>query len=263
MELATFLLESPGSSANLTCSNKTWKDILFVTWKLQLTNKECLISISIGESRDNCSDGKSIRNTSMAPLVLNIPNVSSEGAGVYTCKTYYNGGDEEFTFIVSVIVPPKVNAWRELRDGKMVAVCEAEGGNPAANISWSFTGNLLTYKSELSDGLFRVESSLEVPEGVDPENISCVVSHPSWQENRKLVPRLQTGKAYSPWILLILVMVVVLLGVLFFAQKKLIIWRRCQKSDSTSLTPPPREDVEEVEPYASYVQRVNSIYGRQ
>lgn len=143
----------------------------------------------------------------------------------------------------------------------MVAVCKAERGNPAANISWSHAGSTSSYKVlPQSDGFVTVESRLEFPEHADTTNLSCFVSHPFWDQV-KIVTVKEAEKAVKfPWLYIVIVVVaVVLVGSLSFTLKKLITWRRSQQ-DSSSSKLPEEEYVEEVEPYASYVQRVNSIY---
>ncbi|XP_044072740.1 cell surface glycoprotein CD200 receptor 1-A isoform X2 [Siniperca chuatsi] len=256
-----------GSDVNLTCSDKTWNDTIFVIWtialKIMKANETCKIAFSNdGQSKDSCNDGKALRNTSSAQSYLHIPNFSNYDVGVYKCESVYTGGNEDYEIHVAITVPPSISAWLERKDNKMVAVCKAERGKPAANISWSHRGNSSSVETLLdSHGFFTVESLLELPEGMDTVNLSCAIRHPYWKREKTLVP--EPKKGYIPWlrvVLIVVVIIVFLAGVLFFAQKKLITLRRCQQSDSSPSKSPPTEDVEEVEPYASYVQRVNSIY---
>lgn len=82
----------------------------------------------------------------------------------------------------------------------MVAVCKAERGKPAANISWSHTGYSSTVEPGL-DGFFTVESRLELLEGMDKENLSCAIRHPYWKEEKILWPKKQfKGQAFAEWI---------------------------------------------------------------
>ncbi|KAJ8388399.1 hypothetical protein AAFF_G00134250 [Aldrovandia affinis] len=76
------------------------------------------------------------------------------------------------------------------------------------------------------------------------------------------------GKRGSRWVWIIILLgavsfVAAILTGLFITRKHLGKLRNCCKS-KISAPPPPKtpqiQDVEEVEPYASYVQRVNSIY---
>ncbi|XP_076603509.1 cell surface glycoprotein CD200 receptor 1-A isoform X2 [Chaetodon auriga] len=251
-----------GSDAELMCSDKTWNETIFVIWNIFLKDKTCKISFSNdGQREDFCNDGKSLRNTSRAQSYLLIPNFSHGDVGTYKCESVYKGGVDNYAIKVNITVPPSTSSWLERRGNKMVAVCRAERGKPAANISWSHMGNSSDVET-LPDGFFTVESRLELPEGMNTQNLSCVVSHPYWDEKKILVPKPTKDAVQIPWlcILAVVVVVVFLAGFVFFAQKKLVILRRCQHSDISTSKSAPIEDVEEVEPYASYVQRVNSIY---
>ena len=77
----------------------------------------------------------------------------------------------------------------------MVAVCKAERGKPAASISWSHLENSSSLETwSGSDGFFTVESHLELPENMDPKNLSCTVRHPYWEEEKTLVPKFTAGQ---------------------------------------------------------------------
>ncbi|XP_032385666.1 cell surface glycoprotein CD200 receptor 1 isoform X2 [Etheostoma spectabile] len=251
-----------GSEVNLTCSNKTWNEMMFVTWTITLKNKECRIGhTNEGRSDDFCNDGKSLQNTSSAQSYLHIPEFSNNDVGVYKCESVYTGGNDIYLIYVDITVSPSISAWLEFKDNKMVAVCKADRGKPAANISWSHAGNSSSVETS-SDGFFTVESRLELLEEMDKENLSCAIRHPYWKEEHILRPKKLLKKGYSPWlgILTVAVIIALLAGFLLFAQKKLTTLKRCQWTETPPSKSPPTEDVEEVEPYASYVQRVNSIY---
>lgn len=250
-----------GSDVNLTCSNKTWKDTMFVTWKITLINKECIIAFRPGgESVDSCNDGKSLQNTSSFQSYLHIPKFSKKDVGVYNCQSPYNGGIVDVIYYVAIAVPPKVYTWLDYENSKVVAVCRAEGGNPAANISWN-QGNASSKETHDAKKLYSVESRLQLPEGVDTKSVHCIVRHPSWEREKTFeLP----DTAPVPWLIISIIVITtgLLTGLLFILQKKLRILRQCQQLDHSNppSKPAPTEDVEEVEPYASYVQRVNSIY---
>lgn len=91
-------------------------------------------------------------------------------------------------------VPPDISAMWETQHGKLVAVCRAERGKPAANISWSHEGKPVETQAE-SDGFFTVESRLELPKGTDTKNLTCVISHPYWSEEQTLEPKPRKGQA--------------------------------------------------------------------
>ncbi|KAA8588045.1 hypothetical protein FQN60_001239 [Etheostoma spectabile] len=178
-----------GSEVNLTCSNKTWNEMMFVTWTITLKNKECRIGhTNEGRSDDFCNDGKSLQNTSSAQSYLHIPEFSNNDVGVYKCESVYTGGNDIYLIYVDITVSPSISAWLEFKDNKMVAVCKADRGKPAANISWSHAGNSSSVETS-SDGFFTVESRLELLEEMDKENLSCAIRHPYWKEEHILRPK--------------------------------------------------------------------------
>lgn len=63
-------------------------------------------------------------------------------------------------------------------------------------------------------GFVTVESRLELPEGMDTQNLSCAVSHPSWDEKKVLEPKPEKGQASAGWIASFYVFSV--FGVLFY-----------------------------------------------
>lgn len=89
-------------------------------------------------------------------------------------------------------VPPSLSAWLETDRGQMVAVCRAERGKPAANISWSQTGHIQDTQLE-HGGFVTVESRLELLQGTDLENLTCVIHHPYWGHQKLLPPQLIKG----------------------------------------------------------------------
>nr|XP_046260900.1 cell surface glycoprotein CD200 receptor 1-A-like isoform X2 [Scatophagus argus] len=248
-----------GSDVNLTCSNKTWSEMIFVIWTINLKSRDCRIGFSNeNQKEDSCNDGKSLRNTSRSQSYLHIPKISNDDEGIYKCESVYSGGSESYEINVAITVPPTISAWLERKDNKIVAVCRADKGKPAANISWSRTGNSSETLLD-SNGFFTVESRLELLGGMDTKNLSCAFRHPYWREDKVLVPEFRKG--YNPLLFIpfVVVVIVFMVGILILAQKKLM-HRRCQQSNTSLSKSAPTEDVEEVEPYASYVQRVNSIY---
>nr|XP_020465135.1 cell surface glycoprotein CD200 receptor 1 isoform X2 [Monopterus albus] len=261
---ARHLTFNKGSDAALTCSNKTWDKMIYVIWNIYLKTKTCKIGFeNAGHIKDNCTDGKSLQNTSSFQSYLRIPNFSGNDVGVYKCESVYSGGSESYELNVTITVPPSVSSWLEQRDSKMVAVCKAERGKPAANISWNHPEKPSNVVKNETGGFITVESHLELPEGMDTRNLSCAIGHQYWEQDKILRPKPKQGYMYELFIPIVVVLVISLLGILYFAIKKLLMLRQCQQagnSPSKSQQSYPTEDVEEVEPYASYVQRVNCIY---
>ncbi|KAM9346819.1 LOW QUALITY PROTEIN: cell surface glycoprotein CD200 receptor 1-B-like [Symphorus nematophorus] len=174
-----------------------------------------------GQSQDTCNDGKSI-NTSSAQSYLHIPNFSNDDVGVYKCEWVYKGGNEYYEINVAITVLPTITSWLEHKDNKMVAVCKAERGKPAASITWSLTGNSSEETRTELHGLFTVESRLELTEGMDTENLRCTIMHLFWKEAQTLRPKLKEGYAgYGYWLrILIVVGIVFVTGFFFFVRKK-------------------------------------------
>ncbi|KAM3607516.1 uncharacterized protein V6R79_009089 [Siganus canaliculatus] len=209
------------SDANLTCIDKTWSQTIYIIWTIKSKVSECKISLSDqGKSTDTCNDGKSLRNTSSSQSYLHIPNFSADNVGEYKCEFAYKGGHKNILINVDIRVPPHISAWLEVKDNKTVAVCKAEGGKPAANISWSHTGHV----SQEREGS-TVKSRLELSEGVDAGSLRCVISHPYWKEDQHLVPTPTQVKqviAGSFWLRCTVVGVAMflLIGFVFFSQMK-------------------------------------------
>ncbi|RVE57882.1 hypothetical protein OJAV_G00203590 [Oryzias javanicus] len=255
-----------GTNVILMCSNKTWNEILYVIWNITIRNHSCMISFSNdgADSVNSCKDGKSLQNTSSAQPYLYIPNFSADDVGLYMCESPYNGGSENYNINVSFTVAPKISAWLEYNGSKRVAVCRADQGNPAAKISWSPAENTSVEIIHEADGFFTVESRLSEEEY--PENLTCIIGHQLWSQNKTLVPdRNKTMAAAKAHLALtyagvVGVVLVILAGFVYFVLKKSHLFALCQQTNTSTSKPPVTDDVEEVEPYASYVQRVNSIY---
>ncbi|XP_077393869.1 cell surface glycoprotein CD200 receptor 1-A isoform X2 [Festucalex cinctus] len=254
-----------GGEAKLNCSCRASSaDLMYVIWKVELAGREpCQVGSSLleGKSFDSCADGKSLRNVSESRFYLHIPNFSRRDAGSYRCETVFKGGTHTCNFSVSVTVPPRISSWLEVSgDSSTVAVCTAEDGKPAARIRWRHAGNASAVETERSSGgFFSVESRLKLPESA--KNVTCIVKHPFWREEKMLAPKHQKGLPYVTVCILIVASVLTVLATFsFLIYKKQIKRRNGLLANRSPPKSEPTEEVEEVEPYASYVQRVNSIY---
>ncbi|XP_061548403.1 cell surface glycoprotein CD200 receptor 1-A [Phycodurus eques] len=262
-----YLSFNAGSEVKLNCSSASWRKLMYIIWNVDLVGqKQCKVGSSsqiAGGGLDTCGDGKSLRNASEACYYLHIPDFSERDVGLYKCEMAFVGGTRTCNISVSITVPPRISSWLESRDdNSTVAVCKAEGGKPAANVTWRHAGNSSSVETQWrSGGLFSVESRLKLPEGTkNAENVTCVIKHPFWRAERMLVPKHGKGFPYTTVFILIVFAVLMVLAALFFIYQKQIMLRRCPLADCSPTVSEPTEDVEEVEPYASYVQRVNSIY---
>ncbi|KAK6309715.1 hypothetical protein J4Q44_G00195960 [Coregonus suidteri] len=248
-----------GHEVILTCSNKTWSEMIYTIWKINRGGTECLISSGVNDQPfDSCNDGKVMLNTTSGESYLKIPEFSISDEGIYHCESVYSGGSNSANIDVSVIVaPPTVSAWLEWEGSKRVAVCLAKGGKPAASISWRSTWNST---STTKDDSFRVESRMVLPEVITTDNLTCDVRHPSWVEMHNVTLQITEGDfIHLQQVIISMVTISVIMATLaglYFTRKHLC--RICPARPSESK--PSQDYVEEVEPYASYVQRVNSIY---
>ncbi|KAJ0070388.1 hypothetical protein NL108_007749 [Boleophthalmus pectinirostris] len=257
-----------GEEAKLTCGDvaKAYNTTIYVIWTLKLQNKECHIRCDDkGDNEDTCKDKKALRNSTDGQLILHIPQFSYSDVGNYSCDYAYEGGSNFFIHVINITAPPIVSSLIEERGDRRVVVCRAERASPAANISWTVAGNVTTKTEWDPDGLVTVESSVEVNTLEEAQNLSCTITHPYWNKSRNFRPnktQILKPNSISQAIrhlavrATIGISVVFCLALLFLAVKKVIDLRMNQRASKPSRM----DDVEEVEPYASYVQRVNSIY---
>ncbi|XP_061091771.1 cell surface glycoprotein CD200 receptor 1-A-like isoform X2 [Conger conger] len=258
-----------GRSVNISCTNKTWSEMIYTTWEIPKDRNLCTIAAHIDKLPvDNCLNGKVLRRTTNGESYLHIPLFKDTDEGIYKCETAYVGTSYTAYITVSARVSPQISTRLDFRNGKREAVCSAEGGKPAASISWRNRWNSSVTQSTNKnlDGSFTVESRLILPDDVSSENLSCIITHPSWGEGHTEAIQAinHEGKWNWFWIIiplgLISFIIAILIG-LYIMRKHLGKLRNCWKSKIPA-PPPPKtpQDVEEVEPYASYVQRINSIY---
>ncbi|CAB1328930.1 unnamed protein product [Coregonus sp. 'balchen'] len=99
-----------------------------------------------------------------------------------------------------------------------------------------------------------------LPEVITTDNLTCDVRHPSWVEMHNVTLQITEGDfIHLQQVIISMVTISVIMATLaglYFTRKHLC--RICPARPSESK--PSQDYVEEVEPYASYVQRVNSIY---
>ncbi|XP_033867585.1 cell surface glycoprotein CD200 receptor 1-A-like isoform X1 [Acipenser ruthenus] len=260
-----------GEEINLSCTNRTWSTMLYDTWGLTKTNKTCRIAHSNSEPPvNNCNDGRILINTTEGRSQLHIPPFNYAYEGIYKCQTAFQHGSHTTVFNVSAIVQPEISGRIEYstNDNHDVAVCEASNGRPNASIAWTSDENVADKIIYNQNRTFTVESRLIIPYNTSMGNITCIVSHPYWNESQTYTIPYIRGTAqhlrYWPVIPAGLFCVLLIIFVTSFVciKKHLADLRNCCKSTMPVATTPTKtqQDVEEVEPYASYVERVNSIY---
>nr|XP_061799765.1 cell surface glycoprotein CD200 receptor 1-A-like [Nerophis lumbriciformis] len=246
-----------GSEVELNCNHT--EDLVYVIWKIKLEGgKQCQVGINLsnGKKDDTCGDSTSLEKASEAHYYLRIPEFTERDVGLYKSEMVFNGGMHTCSITLSITVPPRISSWLEWSDDGTLAICKAEGGKPAANITWRHVGNSSSAETRRASGYVESRQKLHENNG----DVMCVVKHPFWSEEKILIPVHKKGVSNVVWILLVISVLVMLAAFLLVIYKKQTILRRCLLSNRSPSKSEQTEAVEEVEPYECYVQRVNSIY---
>ncbi|XP_028656638.1 cell surface glycoprotein CD200 receptor 1-A isoform X1 [Erpetoichthys calabaricus] len=269
-----------GKSIDLTCGNFTNKDILHVIWEIEpYVGNSCRLAKSKKDPpEDSCKDRRQVkskigRNNTEEQFYLHIPELEFKYEGIYKCEVVYNGGAwKEHLYLNATVSPSIYTNVERLSDGTVKLVCQASNGKPAANISWT-TGDDSTQKNSADfNGTISVKSWIIIPANASLEDIFCKVEHKTWNRTQSRNFTVPEHKGPDSWIFWIAIPGVILLICLiiatsfYFIRKHLSHFRNCTKATMPAPTPPavaiPSKitEVDELEPYASYVERVNSIY---
>ncbi|XP_017325125.1 cell surface glycoprotein CD200 receptor 1-A isoform X1 [Ictalurus punctatus] len=285
-KLSVFRNESVelGNTVTLNCTKTkiAWDDMIFVIWKINLRDKECIIAVAQNDSdHDTCQDGKKFAITEETYQLI-IPNFSVKDEGNYTCDISYQSGGWLEIIKVSAFARPKLSGWLEYEHGHPVAVCEATG-QPITSIYWETPWNLSSPSTQASGTTGQgstVISRLHLPRHAPYRNLTCVATASDLKHTKTRFSNFTFKDVHVKWPIVLVGVcatcsIVAILTGLYIMRKNLMplsIFRKiCCKPD----IPAPNEekpqqflgdeyfqphDPEELQPYASYVQRVNSIY---
>lgn len=264
-----------GSNVTLWCGNVTkfkWDDLIFVVWNISTKAKKCYIGLS--PTPDNtCKDGKRLHNSTIEFYnSLFIPNISMQDEGFYTCDLSYKGGSYSLNISVNVI---HLSAY--LEPGNKTAVCMARYKNKAPTLHWELASSVLpsntTFKK--SDTSFTIENRVYLDDNFNLSELVCVATNLSMSSSVQLnATQVFSASGYqnslNRWELIAITMglfCLILVSLVYVLHRKFntlsMLKMLCCKSKISPPAddkPPQPADVEEVEPYASYIQRVNSIY---
>ncbi|KAH0625025.1 hypothetical protein JD844_033038 [Phrynosoma platyrhinos] len=160
---------------------------------------------------------------------------------------------------VDKLMPPELSLTHNLNG---TLVCKAVAGKPAAEISWIPAGYYETMAEGLLNGTETITSAYNVTSASEDE-VTCIVSHPAWKENRVLTLSLE-GKlpSDSDWYLFIWRQ---FFGIILMKE---ISMENFRKTDVNALKSPetvPRRlsfQENETQPYATFVQVENVIYDK-
>ncbi|XP_043085555.1 cell surface glycoprotein CD200 receptor 1-A isoform X2 [Puntigrus tetrazona] len=274
----TFIL---GSDVTLWCGNTTdikWSEMIYIVWNISLQDRKCWLGLS-PKLDNNCKDGKRLYNTSNAVSLL-IPNITIQDEGFYYCDVSYKGGSYAVNVSVSVT---QLSTHLDSENNQRIAVCRAIYKKTAPSLHWEPALNLSSDISSVEKlGRFFMENRVYLPDHVSIGEITCVSTYPSESGSVRYKSTLdlklnslngmQSSSKHSPSEIIAISVgsvcfVLVSLAVVYVLCRKLndlsALKTLCCKSKISTPAedkPPQPADVEEVEPYASYIQRVNSIY---
>ncbi|XP_016089274.1 cell surface glycoprotein CD200 receptor 1-like isoform X1 [Sinocyclocheilus grahami] len=268
-----------GSDVILQCGNATdinWNELIYIVWNISLQDRKCWLGLS-PKLDDKCKDGKRLYNTSDG-VYLVIPKISIEDEGFYSCDVSYKAGSYLANVSVSVT---NVSTQLYSENSQRIAVCNSIFKQKAPTLHWesaiNFSSNISSV--EKLGRFFIMENRVYLPADVNNSELTCVATYTSESGfvQQKSTLHLTTGvlnqmQSPFPWEIMAISIgsvcfILVSLAVVYTLRRKLsdlsaLKMLCCKSKISTPAEDKPSQpaDVEEVEPYASYIQRVNSIY---
>ncbi|XP_068122314.1 cell surface glycoprotein CD200 receptor 1-A-like [Hyperolius riggenbachi] len=254
-----------GNNASLICEHDRGNHFLMSTWKISLPNRPmCYVTFAVdNQTFNNCSD-RIHHDVGSKQINLTIVNVTISDEGHYSCEALNETGHSTYNFTLEVLVKPfvlvKPHGWRS-------AECRAIGGNPVAVIEWNSTSshqkNTTNYiesnRTTTAISIFTAKQDNET-------QATCIVSHPMFSNpviRHVTIPATVIAEANILWWVCVpaaIIIVVALVTLLFWQRTNLRNLFENKKGDNSALTENPTVMVEEVEPYASFTQKVNTIY---
>ncbi|XP_069723762.1 cell surface glycoprotein CD200 receptor 1 isoform X2 [Phaenicophaeus curvirostris] len=248
-----------GNSSVLTCSPKS--NVTMVTWKISPEVGDlCTLGYRADKNkteRINCSDSVDWKFRPDQDLALEIREVGITHEGNYTCEVVAPEGNFRMTYHLTVLVSPRLIL---SCDDHGNPVCKAATGKPAAQISWVLESNSTPKEESHVNGTVTVLSKFTA-HSTNVINTTCIVSHPTGNQSKSIAcqPPKNSFILHVSIILCILIIITFLAVIYYF---KLHSDRLCHKTKppETIVTPSPQDDIMEVEPYTTYVQKENVIY---
>ncbi|XP_058642038.1 cell surface glycoprotein CD200 receptor 1-A isoform X3 [Onychostoma macrolepis] len=278
----------PGNDVILQCGNATdikWNELIYIVWNISLQGRKCWLGFNGLSPKldDTCNDGKRLFNTSHGVSIV-IPKISIQDEGFYSCDVSYKAGSYILNMSVSVT---NVATQLDSENSQRIAVCHSIFKQKAPTLHWepaiNFSSNTSSVKKH---GMFSMmENRVYLPANANNSELTCVATYTSESGSvqQKSTLNLTTGvsnqKSPFPWKIMAISVgsvcfILVFLAVVCTLRRKLsdlsaLKMLCCKSKISTPAEDKPPQhtsvcmkpvDVEEVEPYASYIQRVNSIY---
>lgn len=248
-----------GSDTLLHCLHSI-ENFTIVTWKGSfLTQSPCYIS-TIGNRSDRTCHYRMHMNIEKNITSLRIQNITALDEGNYTCEIVNQTGTYPYTVALQVLAEPFVLI---KIDENGHPECQAVGGKPAANILWTPESpyDVKTWNITEQNGTTTVISSYNTS---NISEVTCIVSHPIFTMSiERHLERFALGSAGNDLIpilgvVIVIVLFMLLLGIVVFWKRSDL--RTCFRVKKDGTVTPENPVFEEVEPYASFTQKVNTIY---
>ncbi|XP_037691467.1 cell surface glycoprotein CD200 receptor 1-like isoform X2 [Choloepus didactylus] len=192
----------------LPCPPIAYTTLILVTWKIMIRDKTpCSRAYRKDQNlttESNCTD----ETTTWASRPdqnpeLQIDPVATTPDGYYVCQAVTSEGNFQHVFHLQVLVPPEVTLF--LSENR-TAVCKADAGKPAAQISWTPEGVCVLEEEYQGDGTVTVLSVCHW-EGDNVFTVTCSVSHATGNKslNLELLPKdsITPGRDASEFMLLL------------------------------------------------------------
>ncbi|XP_051465713.1 cell surface glycoprotein CD200 receptor 1 isoform X2 [Apus apus] len=249
-----------GKSPVLICPHKL--NVTMVTWKISpKVGGPCTLGYRADHNktdRTNCSDSMNWKSRPDWDPALEIRQVGIAHEGNYTCEVVTVDGNFPTTYLLSVLVPPRLSLYC---DGHGSHVCEAAAGKPAAWVWWVPGGNSTPKEESHGNGTVTVLSKFTA-HNTSMTNATCVMFHPAGNQSKSITchPSGNNFVVLSLSIVISLLIIIIFMAVICYF--KIHSDRQCHKTKPLESAPtlPPEDDTMEVEPYTTYVQKENVIY---
>ncbi|KAM8770928.1 cell surface glycoprotein CD200 receptor 1-like isoform 2-T2 [Rhynchonycteris naso] len=246
------------TKAELSCPPIPLTNVILIIWKIILGDKPlCMRSYrrDKNETTKNCTDERIIwpyrpdQNSS-----LQIDPVAITHDGHYECEVVTPNGNFHYTYNLQVLVAPEITLFQSKN---RTAVCKAVAGKPAAQISWTPEGECVFGHEKWGNGTVTVQSTCRWAES-NVSLVSCSVSHETgnWSRSIQLNPGApKQNILLIVYIILLIFMIVIIMGFIWLLEVN-----GCRKCNlkKTDATPVIEED--EMQPYASYTEKINPLY---
>ncbi|XP_076974500.1 cell surface glycoprotein CD200 receptor 1 isoform X2 [Tamandua tetradactyla] len=226
------------TKAVLDCPPVAYTALILITWKIMIGDKTlCTRAYRKDENltkETNCTDEKiSWASRPDQNPNLQIYPVTLDHDGYYVCQLAIPDGNFHRGYHLQVLVPPEVTLF--LSENR-TAVCKADAGKPAAQISWSPEGECVLKKKSLGNGTETVLSTCHWRDS-NVSTVTCSVSHVTGNKNLtlELLPGVNTSANPIIRFLPLLIITLVIIGSIYFL--KIHGCRKCKskKSETTSV----------------------------